>query len=76
MTLVLEDTLIFLIKIHLKLVLDNFQKIYYCKVNFCNIHIKLYRVCIKTLVFLEIVIDLNVWSVLSILVIWLKILAI
>ena len=45
--LVLEDTLIFLIEVYLKIVLDNFQKIYHCKVNLCNIYIKLYKICIN-----------------------------
>jgi len=44
---VLEDALIFLVEAYLKPVLGNFREIGYCKINFYNIYIKLYGVCIK-----------------------------
>ena len=45
--LVLEDVLIFLIEAYFKLVLNNSEKIYHCKFDFCNIYIELYRICTK-----------------------------
>jgi len=44
---VLKDTLVFLVKAHLKLVLGYSSKISYCKVDFCNVHVKLHQVSIE-----------------------------
>ena len=45
--LVLKDALIFLVEAYLKPVLDNPRKIGYCRINFCNVYIKLYSVNIE-----------------------------
>ena len=45
--LVLKNVLVFLVEIYLKLVLANSRKIHYYKVNFCNICIEIYRICMK-----------------------------
>jgi len=42
--LVLKNTLIFLIKAYLKLVLDNLKEVGHCKINFCDIGIKLHSI--------------------------------
>ena len=44
---VLKDVLIFLVEAYLKPVLGNPRKIGYCRINFCNIYIKLYRVSVE-----------------------------
>jgi len=41
---VLQDTLIFLVEAHLKLVLSDSSKISYCKINFYIVCIELYRI--------------------------------
>jgi len=50
---VLKDTLIFLVKAYLKLVLGNSQKINYCKVYLWNVYIELYRIFMEVQIALE-----------------------
>jgi len=45
--LVLQNILVFLVEAYLKLVLSNFSKISYCEVNFSNVIIELYRICME-----------------------------
>jgi len=40
----LQDALVFLVETHLKPALSYFHKIDYCKVDFCNVHIKLHQI--------------------------------
>ena len=40
----MQNALIFLVKVYLKLVLGNSSEIGYCKVNFYNVHIKLHEI--------------------------------
>jgi len=40
----LQDALIFLVEVHLKPVLGYSSEIGYCKVNFYNVHVELYRI--------------------------------
>ena len=49
----MQNILVFLVKAHLKLVLGDSSEISYCKVNFCNIYIKLHRISIKVKMTLE-----------------------
>jgi len=44
---ILKNTLVFLVMAYFKLILGNSREIDYCKVNFCNIYIKLYEICAK-----------------------------
>ena len=44
---VLQNTLVFLIEAYLKPVLNNSNKIGYCKVKFYNVCIKLYGICVE-----------------------------
>ena len=44
---VLQDALVFLVEIHLKLVLGYSSKIGHCKVDFYNIHIKLHQISVE-----------------------------
>ena len=37
----MQDTLVFLVEAYLKPVLDYFSEIGHCKVDFCNVHVKL-----------------------------------
>ena len=50
---VLQDILVFLIEAHLKLVLSNFYKVGYYKVDFYNVHIKLHGIGVKVEVILK-----------------------
>ena len=43
----LKNALVLLVEVYFKLVLDNFRKVYYCKINLYNVYIELYSVCIK-----------------------------
>ena len=51
--LVLKDILIFLAKIYFKLVLGDFQNIYHCKIDLCNVHIKEHSICTKIKIILK-----------------------
>jgi len=43
----LQNALVFLIEAYFKPVLDNSSEIGYCKINFCNIYVKLHRISIE-----------------------------
>jgi len=43
----LKDALVFLVEAHLKLVLDYSSKVGYCKVDFCNVRVKLHQISIE-----------------------------
>ena len=43
----MQDALVLLIEIHLKLVLGYSSKIGHCEVNFYNIHIKLHQISVE-----------------------------
>ena len=40
----MQNTLVFLVKAHLKLFLGYSSEISYCKVDFCNVYIKLFQI--------------------------------
>ena len=43
----MQDILVFLVKAHLKLIPDFFYEVGYCKVDFCNVHIKLHWISME-----------------------------
>jgi len=49
----LKDILVLLVETHFKPVLDNSREIDHCKVDLCNVHIKLHNVCMKIKTTLE-----------------------
>jgi len=49
----LQDALVFLVKAYFKPVLSNFSKIGHCKINFCNVHVKLCEISMKVKITLK-----------------------
>jgi len=43
----LQDALVFLVKAYLKPILSDSSEIGYCKINFCNVHVKLCRISVE-----------------------------
>ena len=50
---VLQNTLVFLVKAHLKLVLGYSSEVGHCEVDFCNVYIELYQISMEVEAILE-----------------------
>ena len=49
----MKNILVLLVKTHFKPVLNDSREIGHCKVDLCNVHIKLHNVCVKIKTTLE-----------------------
>ena len=49
----MKDILVLLVETHFKPVLDDSREIDHCKVDLCNVNIRLYNICMKIKTILE-----------------------
>ena len=43
----MQNIIVFLVEVHLKLVLGNFSEISHCEIDFYNVYVELYRISTK-----------------------------